>query len=102
MVSLEKYQLPEKIKALREQLGLTQAELARRLGLTRASVNGWEMGLVVPSTSMLVELSKLFGVSADYLLGIAQNSVISVNGLTPDEVAILVQLVKRFQMDREM
>ena len=97
MASMELYQLPEKIKTLRHQMGFTQAELARRLGLTRASVNGWEMGLVVPSTSMLVELSKLFSVSADYLLGITQDSAISVEGLTPKEVAILVELAKRFQ-----
>ena len=61
--------LAEKIKSIREQLGMTQAEVARKLGLTRSSINGWEMGLSVPSTQYIVELAKLFNVSTDYLLG---------------------------------
>ena len=55
--------LAEKIKSIREQLGMTQAEVARKLGLTRSSINGWEMGLSVPSTQYIVELAKLFNVS---------------------------------------
>ena len=48
----------DKIKLLREQKGLTQAELARKLGLTRAGVNAWEMGLSMPSTQYIVELAR--------------------------------------------
>ena len=46
----ELFLLPEKIKLLRETCGLTQAALAKKLGLTRASINAWEMGLSTPST----------------------------------------------------
>ena len=42
--------LADKIKTLREQAGLTQAEVARQLGISRAGVNAWEMGLSLPST----------------------------------------------------
>ena len=41
--------IAEKIKALREARGWTQAELARRMGITRNGVNSWEQGLSVPS-----------------------------------------------------
>ncbi len=58
---------PDRIKSLREDAGMTQAELTRRLGITRSSVNGWEMGLVLPSTALLIELSRTFHVSTDYL-----------------------------------
>ena len=40
----------DRIKALREQKKMTQAELAKRLGITRSGVNAWEMGISVPST----------------------------------------------------
>ena len=53
--------LADKIKTLREQAGLTQAEVARQLGISRAGVNAWEMGLSVPSTPYVVELAKKFG-----------------------------------------
>ena len=83
----------EKIKALRVQTNITQADLARELGITRASVNGWEMGLSVPSTPLLVELAVFFAVSVDYLLGLEQNAVLKIDKLSPKEVAVLVELV---------
>ena len=57
-MSKELFSLAEKIKILREKSGLTQAEIARTLGLSRSSVNAWEMGLSVPSTQYIVELAK--------------------------------------------
>lgn len=94
------FDLAEKIKTLREKLGITQAELARRLGITRSSVNGWEMGLSVPSTPILVELSQTFNVSVDYLLGLKHEKVIHVDSLSPKEVAVLVELVNCFEESR--
>jgi len=86
--------MPEKIKALREELCFTQTDLARKLGLTRSSINSWEMGLSVPSTQYIVELSTLFNVSTDYLLGIENGAKISVEGLNEKEIAILVNLIE--------
>ena len=89
--------LADKIKTLREQLNMTQADLAKRLGLTRSSVNGWEMGLSVPSTPLLVELSRVFTVSTDYLLGLDQGAVLKIEGLSAKEVAVLVDLISCFR-----
>ena len=58
----------DRIRALREARGWTQAELARRLNITRNGVNSWEQGLSMPSPACLVDLAKLFSVSTDYLL----------------------------------
>ena len=52
--------IAERVKCLREKQGLTQAELAKQLGITRSSVNAWEMGISVPSTQYVVELANLF------------------------------------------
>ena len=59
-----------RIKLLRETNGMTQADLARCLGITRSSINAWELGISVPSTQYIVALATLFRVSSDYLLGI--------------------------------
>ena len=85
-----------KIKSLREQLGMKQAELAKKLNLTRASVNGWEMGLTVPATSTIIELAKVFHVSTDYLLGMEYGTTLKIDGLSQKEVAILADLVSCF------
>lgn len=89
--------LADKIKTIREQLGMTQAELARKLGLTRSSINGWEMGLSVPSTQYIVELAKLFRVSTDYLLGMEQGAVLNIDDLTEKEVSVLLDVANCFR-----
>ena len=48
------------IRYLREQAGYSQSELAKRLGVTRSSVNAWESGLSAPTAVYIIELSKLF------------------------------------------
>jgi transcriptional regulator with XRE-family HTH domain len=87
----------EKIKHLREQSGLTQAHLARELGITRSSVNAWEMGISVPSTQYIVELAGIFKVSTDYLLGVKKTASVSVDGLTEKDIQIVHGLISHLQ-----
>ena len=68
----------ERIKMLRESHNLSQAALAKRLGITRSSVNAWELGLNVPSTQYIIELSEIFKVSTDYLLCVAKTQTLDL------------------------
>lgn len=86
-----------RIKALREQKGITQAELAKRLDITRSSVNAWEMGISVPSTQYIVELSKLFKVSTDYLLGVESSATVSVAGLTEKDIQLIHNIIEHLR-----
>ena len=83
----------DKSKSLREQIGLTQSDLAKRLGITRSSVNAWEMGISVPSTQYVVELANIFRVSTDYLLGMKTSAAVSVEGLTKEDVEMVYALI---------
>ena len=85
--------IADRIKSLREQQNKTQTELAKQLGITRSSVNAWEMGISVPSTQYIVELANIFQVSTDYLLGVDTTASISVAGLTEKDVEIVNTLV---------
>ena len=85
--------IADKIKLLRERQGLTQAELAKRLGITRSGVNAWEMGISVPSTQYLVELALLFKVSTDFLLGLTVTSTVSVEGLTERQITAVTEII---------
>lgn len=87
----------ERIKALREARGWTQAELARRLSITRNGVNSWEQGLSMPSPACLVDLAKLFSVSTDYLLGVERLDAVNVTGLNEEDIALLAQLADRLR-----
>ncbi len=87
----------DKIKLLRERKGLTQAELARHLGVTRSGVNAWEMGISIPSTQYIVELAQFFDVSADYLLGLEHTATVSVDGLSDREIAAITEIIECFR-----
>ena len=60
--------LSEKIVNLRKARNISQEELAENLGVSRQAVSRWEVGSALPDASNILQLSKLFGVSADYLL----------------------------------
>ena len=90
----------ERIKALREARGWTQAELARRMSITRNGVNSWEQGLSMPSPTCLVDLAKVFSVSTDYLLGVERLETVNVTGLDEKYVAMLAQLADRLRETR--
>ena len=89
--------IADRIKELRESKNLTQTELARHLGITRSSVNAWEMGITTPSTQYVVELSLLFKVSTDFLLDMPSGITVSVDGLTDREVASLVEIANCYR-----
>ena len=87
----------DRIKALREARGWTQAELARRMNITRNGVNSWEQGLSMPSPACLVDLAKLFSISTDYLLGVERLEMVNVTGLNEEDIAILARLADRLR-----
>lgn len=60
--------LSEKIFNLRKQQGMSQEKLAEQLNVSRQAVSRWEMGSAQPDASNVLQLSKLFGVTTDYLL----------------------------------
>ncbi len=60
--------LHDKIYELRKKEGLSQEALAEKLGVSRQSVSKWETGEATPEVSKLLAISKLFGVTTDYLL----------------------------------
>ena len=89
--------LSEKLITLRKKRGMSQEELAVKLGVTRQSVSRWEMGSALPDAHNLRALSCLFGVSADTLLDDdadigqdADNASVAPVHATPKQIKITV------------
>nr|WP_308650477.1 helix-turn-helix transcriptional regulator [uncultured Agathobacter sp.] len=94
--------IAERIKMLRENKQLSQSDLSKRLGITRSSINAWEMGISTPSTTYLVELSQIFHVSIDYLLGLDKNVSLDITGLDTEQVRILTDLAEHFRKEKNV
>ena len=63
-------ELYEKLYELRRASGMSQEELAEKLGVSRQAVSKWESGATQPELSKLIELSKIYQVSVDALLSL--------------------------------
>ena len=58
----------EKLTIHRKKNGLSQEDLADKLGVSRQAISRWELGSTIPDATNLLQLGDLFGVSVDYLL----------------------------------
>lgn len=87
------YCIGQRIQYLRDKAGLTQTNLAKKLGISRSAVNSWEMSLSSPSLANILELTQIFHVSADYLLGFSDRLVVDISELDCDSQEIVIRLV---------
>lgn len=60
--------LSDKLLAIRKQKGMSQELLAEKLNVSRQAISRWEMGTAQPDAFNILQISKLFGVTTDYLL----------------------------------
>lgn len=58
----------EKLQRLRKAKGWTQEDLAAQISISRQALSKWEQGTVIPDTENVLQISRIFGVSTDYLL----------------------------------
>lgn len=104
----------ERLKKLRKDTGLTQVDVASKLGISQQAYASWERGIKKPTQENLVKLSKILYVSVDYLLGNTENKQTSdvlenieilfrmnSKGLTEDEKAVFKKELIEFMEERK-
>lgn len=84
----------QRLKELRVQAGMTQLQLAQRMGVTKSVVSFYELQERTPSPGILVKLSGIFKVSTDYLLGLDPRETIDISGLSREDIAIMRALAE--------
>lgn len=67
----------ERLKELRKELGLTQSDVGKHLGVGRTTVSEYESGKIVPKQDNLVKLASFLGVSVDYLTGVSDDKTLN-------------------------
>lgn len=85
--------LSARLKQLRAEKKLTQAQTAVRIGVTRSTYATYENGTRYPSYDILINLSYLFGVSTDYLLCVDERRFLDISGLNEEETAAITNMV---------
>lgn len=95
----------EQIRALRQNAGLTQQQLADKLGVTKSTVSYYEQAVRFPSTDVIVNLAEVFHITTDQLLGLEPKSqTLDVTDLPEEDIEFLqnaVDLLRRKNNERE-
>ncbi len=90
------YDFGYRLRELRLSKQMTQAQVAKRLNLSKTTISGYENNIKTPSIDVLVRLANLYGVTSDYILGIEKKKVLVIDGLTDNEERILKALIQEF------
>ncbi len=82
-----------RIRELRLARGMSQVELAKKLGVTKQSVSNWENDNILPSVEMLAKIANCLSVSTDSLLDMDDRTFLEVTGLSSAEIAHIQQII---------
>ena len=85
--------ISDNIQRLRENAGLSQSALARKLGVSRARVNAWDMELSAPTAQYLIALAQLFHTTTDDILGLESQEQIVLRGMNEQEKRLVYDLI---------
>jgi transcriptional regulator with XRE-family HTH domain len=64
----EKMNIGKRLKSIRLQAGLSQRDLAEKVGISARAISKYERGLDTPGSAVLIRLAKAFGVRVEYFL----------------------------------
>lgn len=83
----------QRLKQLRIDKHLTQAQVAQRVGVTASMVSSYETDIRLPSYEVLVKIANLFGVTIDYLLCREDKRFIDISMLSDDEASVVCDMI---------
>lgn len=102
----------ERLKDLRKQAGLTQIDVAEKLGISQPAYASWERGVKKPTQENLVKIAQILNVSVDYLVGNSEEKAdeldniellfrMNSKGLTEEEKDIFRKELIEFMEERK-
>lgn len=94
---MEKQTTGQRIAQERKKLELSQIELAARMDVSRQAISKWESDAAIPEIDKLIVLSRLFGVSVGWLLGVEEEPAPQEEVLSEEQYGIVEELVKKYQ-----
>lgn len=95
---MEDLTIGQRIAQERKKLELSQMGLATWLDVSRQAISKWESDAAIPDVDKLISLSRLFGVSVGWLLGVEDPAVPQTGSFSEDQFKVVEELVKKYQM----
>ena len=89
------------LKELRQKAGMTQKDLAAKVGVTKSVISYYELSERSPSPEMLMKLASVFHVSTDFLLGIQKRDTLDLTGLNAEDRAFVRAMVDTLRKKEE-
>ncbi len=83
----------ERIAELRNKRDLSQSALAKSLGVSRSSVNAWEMSISIPTIEKIIDIADYFKVSIDYLIGYNDKLTVDISNMGDTEKKYVYNLI---------
>lgn len=96
------YEFCERLAEFRNNIGITQAELAKKLGVTRSAVNSWEMGLSIPQLKHVIEMARIFNTTIDGMVNPSKQVVVDITELDPQEQQVIFNMVECLKKKRDV
>lgn len=84
----------ERLKALRISNKMDQKVLGERVGVGKGAISAYETAIRYPSYEVLLRIAAVFHVSTDYLLGLDDTPKVSLEGLSEDNVRLVMDLIE--------
>lgn len=91
----------EKLKQLRTARKMSQKELADRPHIAKSVISFYESNNRLPSYKVLIKITQIFNVSADYLLDIAPNRTIDVSILSEEDISAVTAVIDALKQKYE-
>ena len=83
-----------RLKQLRLDKHMTQAQVAERIGVTASMVSSYETDIRLPSFEVMVRIADLFGVTVDYLLCREDKRFLDISSLRDEEAAVVCGMIE--------
>lgn len=84
----------QRLRQLRIDKHLTQAQVAKRVGVTASMVSSYETDIRLPSFEVMIRLADLFGVTVDYLLCRQDKRFVDISELSDEEASVVCGMVE--------
>jgi transcriptional regulator with XRE-family HTH domain len=84
----------QRLKQLRTDKHWTQAQVAKKIGVTASMVSSYETDIRLPSYEVMIRIADIFGVTVDYLLGREGTRNLDISRLSSEAAALVCSLVE--------